>query len=126
MQAAGTDANGTARSMLGQLIAEAGPARFFGELLPQLCQSAFIDIRPALVQLGLQPSRADRFAADLGDATHIENARLRDLVEAANASPVPVVLGGHSLVGGCLELLNQWAWDEHDRRQGKPPRPLLA
>ena len=31
----------------------------------------------------------------------------------------PVVLGGHSLVGGCLQLLNQWAWDEHDRLAGR-------
>jgi hypothetical protein len=33
-------------------------------------------------------------------------------------SPVPVILGGHSLVGGALELLNQWAWDEHDAAVG--------
>lgn len=115
MQSAGTDAAGTARSILGQLIAEAGPRRAFGELLPQLCRAAFIDVRPALVQLGIRASRADRFAADLGRAEEIEDSRLREIVEAAVASPVPVVLGGHSLVGGALELLNQWAWDEHDR-----------
>jgi len=115
MQAAGTDVAGTARSLLGQFIVEAGAERVFGELLPQLCRAAFIDVRPALVHLGLQPSRADRFAADLGDADGIEDGGLRAIVKAANASPVPVVLGGHSLVGGCLELLNQWAWDEHDR-----------
>ncbi|MCA9848934.1 MAG: hypothetical protein KC472_13245, partial [Dehalococcoidia bacterium] len=79
------------------------------------CRAAFIDLRPALVQLGIRASRADRFAADLGRAEEIEDARLREIVEAAVASPVPVVLGGHSLVGGALELLNQWAWDEHDR-----------
>ncbi|MQC18924.1 MAG: hypothetical protein DWG80_07605, partial [Chloroflexi bacterium] len=114
MQAAGTDADGTARSLLGQWIAEAGAPRAFGELLPQLCDAAFIDIRPALVHLGIRPSRADRFAADLGLADAIEDPALRALVEAANASPVPVVLGGHSLVGGMVPLLNQWAWDEHD------------
>ena len=114
MQAAGTDADGTARSMLGQWIAEAGAARAFGTLLTQLCDAAFIDIRPALVHLGIRPSRHDRFAADLGAADAIEDAALREMVEAANASPVPVVLGGHSLVGGVLPLLNQWAWDEHD------------
>jgi hypothetical protein len=114
MHAAGTDAAGTARSLLGQWIALAGPERAFGELLPEMCRAAFVDLRPALVQLGLRPSRADRFAADLGLADQIEDRALRAIVEAANASPVPVVLGGHSLVGGCLELLNQWAWDEHD------------
>jgi hypothetical protein len=114
MQASGKDADGTARSMLGQLLVEAGARRFFGELLPELGQAAFIDIRPALVHLGIRPSRADRFAADLGLAAEVEDPRLREIVEAANASPVPVVLGGHSLVGGVLMLLNQWAWDVHD------------
>lgn len=114
MQSAGTDSSGAARSLLGQLIAEAGARRAFVELLPQLCRAAFIDIRPALVQLGIRPSRADRFAADLGRAEAIEDAGLRAIVEAVDASPVPVVLGGHSLVGGALELVNQWAWDERD------------
>ena len=114
MQAAGTDADGTARSLLGQWIAEAGAERAFGALLPELCDAAFIDIRPALVHLGIRPSRADRFAADLGRADLIEDGALRAIVEAANASPVPVVLGGHSLVGGVTQLLVQWAWDEHD------------
>ncbi len=114
MQAVGTDAAGSARSMLGQWIAEAGPHRAFSELLPELCDAAFIDIRPALVQLGIRPERTDRFHADLGLAAEIEDPGLREIVEAANASPVPVVLGGHSLVAGVLMLLNQWAWDERD------------
>jgi hypothetical protein len=114
MHAAGSDEAGTARSMLGQLIALAGPERAFGELLPELGRAAFIDLRPALVQLGLRPSRADRFAADLGLTERIEDASLRAVVAAVEASSVPVILGGHTLVGGVLELLNQWAWDEHD------------
>ena len=118
MQAAGTDAAGTARSILGQLIAEAGAERAFGVLLPELCAAAFIDIRPALVQLGIRASKADRFAADLGRVDEIEDAGLRAIVAAAAGSPLPVILGGHSLVGGALELLNQWAWDEHDAKAG--------
>ncbi|MQC19341.1 MAG: hypothetical protein DWG83_02055, partial [Chloroflexi bacterium] len=99
MHAAGTEEAGTARSILGQWIALAGLRRAFTELLPEVCRAAFIDIRPALVQLALRPSRADRFAADLGRADLIEDAGLREIVEAAADSPVPVVLGGHSLVG---------------------------
>lgn len=114
MQASGKDADGTARSMLGQLLEEAGPKRFFSRHLPELAEAAFIDIRPALVHLGIRPSRADRFAADLGLAAQVSDPALREIVEAANASPIPVVLGGHSLVGGVLMLLNQWAWDVHD------------
>ncbi|MEX2546223.1 MAG: hypothetical protein WD830_00370, partial [Chloroflexota bacterium] len=118
MHAAGTDEAGTARSILGQWIAIAGPERAFGELLPEVSRAAFIDLRPALVQLGIRPSRADRFAADLGLVDQIEDVRLREIVAAACASPVPVILGGHTLVGGCLELLNQWAWDERDGLAG--------
>ena len=118
MRAAGRDSAAAARSMLGQQLEAVGPRRFFDELLPQLCDAAFIDTRPALVQLGLQPSRADRLAADLGLAAEIEHPALRELVEAAAASPVPVVLGGHSLVSGVLMLLNDWAWEQHDRAAG--------
>lgn len=119
MQSAGTDASGAARSILGALIAESGPARVFGTLLPEWCDAAFIDIRPALVHLGIRPSRAGRFAADAGLPEAVEDARLRAIVEAAQASPVPVVLGGHSLVGGVLPLVNQWAWDAKDAREGR-------
>lgn len=122
MQSAGTDADGTARSILGALIAESGPERVFGTLLPEWCDAAFIDIRPALVHLGIRPSRADRFAADAGLPEAVEDARLRALVAATLASPVPVVLGGHSLVGGVLQLVNQWAWDAKDAREGRPRR----
>lgn len=114
MAAAGREEDGGARSMLGMLLASAGPRAFFETLLPQLCDAAFIDVRPALVQLGVRPSRADRFAADLGLAEAIEDTALRALVEAANASPVPVVLGGHSLVAAGLMLLNDWAWEQVD------------
>lgn len=122
MQSAGTDADGTARSILGALIAESGPERVFGALLPEWCDAAFIDIRPALVHLGIRPSRADRFAADAGLPDAIEDVGLRALVAAALASPVPVVLGGHSLVGGVLQVVNQWAWDAKDAREGRTAR----
>jgi hypothetical protein len=119
MTAAGRDADLSARSMLGQLIDAVGPERCFQELIPQLCDAAFIDIRPVLAHLGWQPSRADRFAADLGLADQIEDPGLRAFVAAAAASPVPIVLGGHSLVVGALMLLNDWVWNEHDRLAGR-------
>lgn len=119
MQSAGTDADGTARSILGALIAESGPDRVFGALLPEWCDAAFIDVRPALVHLGIRPDRADRFAADAGRPEAVSDRRLRAIVAAAVASPVPVVLGGHSLVGGVLPVLNQWAWDAKDAREGR-------
>lgn len=115
MTAAGRDADGRARSLLGQLIATTGAERFFADLLPTLCDAALIDVRPALVQLGLHATANDRFAADAGLPDEIAEPALRDLVRAALAAPVPVVLGGHTLVAGALMLLNDWAWAEHDR-----------
>lgn len=114
MTAAGRDTEGAARSLLGQLIAAVGPARFFGELLPELCDGAFIDVRPALVQLGLYVSPADRFAADAGLPDEISDPTLRALVIAALSAPVPVVFGGHTLVAGALMVLNDWAWAERE------------
>jgi len=115
MTAAGRDINGSARSLLGQLIEAVGPERCFGELIPELGGAAFIDLRPVLAHLGIDARASDRFAADLGDFGSIEEPRLRAIVEAAVASPVPIVLGGHSLVAGVLMLLNDWVWDEHGR-----------
>ena len=100
--------------VLGQVDSPAAVRALSEEQLPQLCDAAFIDVRPALVQLGVRPSRADRFAADLGLADAIEDPELRGLVGAVNASPVPVVLGGHSLVAAGLMLLNDWAWEQVD------------
>ena len=118
MSAAGRDADGSARSLLGRLLAAVGPVQFFANVLPELCDAAFIDTRPMLAQLQLHPSRADRFAADLGLADEIEDRPLRELVEAASNSPVPVVMGGHSLVAGALMLLGDWVWEQHDRALG--------
>lgn len=118
MSVAGRDEDGSARSLMGRLILEVGPAQFFGEVLPELCDAAFIDNRPILAQLGIQASRADRFAADLGLVTEIEDQRLRDLIKAAMASPVPIVMGGHSLVAGVLMLLCDWAWEQRDHALG--------
>ena len=115
MTAAGRDTDGSVRSILGQLIEAVGPDRCFEELIPQLCDAAFIDLRPTLAHLGIHASAADRFAADLGQADAIADPELRAIVAASNRSPVPVVLGGHSLVVGALMLLNDWVWDEHDR-----------
>ena len=101
--------------MLGQLLAAVGPHRWFGELLPELCSAAFLDIRPALVHLGVAAPRGERFAADVGRIDLIRDPRLRDLVCAAAESEHPTVLGGHTLVSGDLMLLNDWAWEQRDQ-----------
>ena len=54
----------------------------------------------------------------MGLAGEISDEGLRELVKAAVASPVPVVLGGHSLVAGALMLLHDWAWEQRDHALG--------
>ncbi len=115
MQAAGRDASGAARSLLAFHLREVGCRRFFAEL-GELADAACIDTRPLLAHLAAGASRADRFWSDLGCPEQIEEPFLREFTEAAQQAPLPVVLGGHSLVAGGLMLLTEAAWREEDRR----------
>jgi hypothetical protein len=121
MQAAGRGGPGEARSVLAFLLQEVGPARFF-EQLAELGNVACIDTRPMLSHLGIDASRPDRFNSDLGRPEQIIDPRLREFTEAAVAAPLPVILGGHSLVSGGLMLLTEAAWRVEDRRiETSPP-----
>ncbi len=115
MQAANRDTTGAARSLLAFHLREVGSARFFAEVA-ELADVACIDTRPLLAHLGVQASRADRFWSDLGCPDRIEDAVLRQFTQAALDAPLPVILGGHSLVSGGLMLLTEAAWREEDQR----------
>jgi len=108
-----------ARSILAYHLQAVGVTRFF-EQLATLGDAAFIDTRVLLAHLGLHPSRADRFLSDLGRASEIEDAFLREFTEGAARAAIPVVLGGHSLVSGSLMALIEVAWREHDRALNPP------
>lgn len=110
MRSDGRLERGEVRSLLGLLIEEVGVERFFAEVLPQWGAAAFLDARVLWASWGLRPSRADRFYADLGRAERIGDLRLRRFVEAVARSPIPVVVGGHSLVAGGLYVLVEAAW----------------
>jgi hypothetical protein len=113
MEADGRAEAGLARSLLGLHIEAVGIERVFAEL-PQLCDVALIDTRVLLAHKRIEASRADRFLSDLGEADGISDAFLRDFTRAAVAAPVPVLLGGHSLMSGDLMLLNEHAWSLRD------------
>jgi len=56
--------------------------------------------------LGLEPSLSDRFHSDLGQVERIDDPFVREFTQAALEAPIPVILGGHSLVsGGLLALI---------------------
>ena len=96
------------RSTLGLLLDRDGPAAL-GTLLAELGDAAIVDTRVLLAhrfggdECGW-PTAEDRFASDLLLPDRIADAWLRDLARAALDAPIPIVLGGHTLVGPGLRL----------------------
>jgi CTP:molybdopterin cytidylyltransferase MocA len=109
MRASGRQARGEVRSLLGFFLDAVGLETFFARL-GELGQAAFIDNRVILAHWRLWPSDSDRFYADLRRPERIEDRRLRGLIQAAIDAPIPVVMGGHSLVSGGLYALLETAW----------------
>ena len=110
MRASGRQARGEARSLLGYLLDAVGMDRFFEELAT-LGQAAFIDNRVLFAHRNLWPSAADRFHSDLGQVACIGDPFVRSLTEAALSAPIPVIMGGHSLVAGGMYALIEAAWE---------------
>ena len=104
-------------SLLGFLLEEVGIQRFF-ERMALLGDALVLDTRVIEAHLGLTPSREDRFQSDLLRFDLIEDDFLARFTEGAAKAPIPVLLGGHSLVAGGLMALNDAAWKENDRRLG--------
>jgi hypothetical protein len=97
-----------ARSVLGALLDAHGPSAFGGELA-RSAEAALVDSRVLLAHVrGREardwPSAEDRFASDLLDAAAIADPWLRELTASARDAAIPVVLGGHTLVGPGLRL----------------------
>jgi hypothetical protein len=96
-------------SVLGMLLDRDGPSAL-GAILTRLGDAAVVDTRVLLAhRLGADerswPSLEDRLASDLGMADGVVDPWLRALTESADAAPIPVLLGAHSLVGPGLDLL---------------------
>jgi hypothetical protein len=119
LEAEGRADDRTARSLLGFFIESAGIERLF-EVLPQLGDAAFIDTRVLLAHFRIDATREDRFLSDLGQWPDIRDPFLRDFTRAAAESPIPVLLGGHSLMSGGLMALNEHAWRQ---QENAPPPP---
>ena len=97
------------RSVLGLLLDRDGPAAL-GPLLGELGEAAVVDTRILLAhRLGPDarawPAAEDRFASDLLLPERVTNPWLRTLTGSATEAPIPVLLGGHTLVGPGLRAL---------------------
>jgi hypothetical protein len=115
MRASGRLARGEVRSLLGALLESIGPERFFA-LLGELCDVALLDTRVLFAHLRLTPGVADRFASDQLAPAAIADPAVRAFTAAAAAAPVPVLLGGHSLVSGGLWLLAHYLRQQRGAR----------
>ncbi len=114
MRASGRQARGEVRSLLGYYLDAVGTERFF-EALATMAQAVFLDNRVLFAHRGMWPTAADRFHSDLRQPVHIVDPFVKELTEAAMAAPVPVIMGGHSLVSGGLYALVEAAWERgHD------------
>jgi hypothetical protein len=90
-------------SVLGALLERDGPSSL-GEHLARFADAAIVDTRVLLAhRLGSDesawPSAEDRFASDLLLPDGIADPWLRELTGASAHAPIPILLGGHSLVG---------------------------
>jgi hypothetical protein len=95
-------------SVLGAVVERDGPDHL-GEILGRLADAAVVDTRVLLAHRlgrdeGSWPAPEDRFASDLLLPDRIADPWLRQLTAAALAAPIPILLGGHSLVGPGLRL----------------------
>ena len=114
MQASGRDRRGEVRSLLGILLEQVGARRFFAALADLGSDAVLLDTRPTFRHMGWEVDTADRFYSDLGCVERIRHAEVRSFTAAARAAPVPVALGGQSLVGGGLWALTEAAWEHAD------------
>jgi hypothetical protein len=110
MRADGRQERGEVRSLLALQLESAGIDRFFDRVIPQLGQAAFIDDRVLWAHRRLWPAASDRFNSDLLRPEAVADPWLRRFTQAAALCPVPVVLGGHSLVAGGMYVLVEAAW----------------
>jgi len=96
-------------SILGALLDRDGPAAL-GEHLARFADAAIVDTRVLLAhRLGADaaawPVAEDRFASDLLLTERVTDPWLRELTASAADAPIPVLLGGHTLVGPGIRLV---------------------
>ena len=96
------------RSVLGLILDRDGPEAL-GSRLAELADAAVVDSRVLMAhRLGVDerawPAAEDRFASDLLLPDGIADPWLRALTRAAADAPIPIVLGGHTLVGPGVRL----------------------
>ena len=101
-------------SIIGALIDRDGPESC-GLHLARLADAAIVDTRVLLAhRLGADesawPAAEDRFASDLLLSDQIADPWLRALTTSVAAAAIPILLGGHTLVGPGVRLIMGRSW----------------
>ena len=96
------------RSVLGALLDRDGPEAL-GARLAELGDAALVDSRVLLAHRleadeSAWPSPEDRFASDLLAPERVHDPWLGALTRSAVEAPIPILLGGHTLVGPGIRL----------------------
>ena len=97
------------RSILGMVLDRDGPDAL-GARLAELGDAALVDSRVLLADRSgpdeaTWPAPGARFASDLLDAAAVDDPWLAAVTASAAAASIPVLLGGHSLVGPGVRLI---------------------
>jgi hypothetical protein len=97
-----------AASVLGELLERDGPGSL-GDHLERLGEAAIVDTRVLLAHRSgtgeaAWPEPEDRFASDMLLPARVTDPWLQALTASAVAARIPILLGGHTLVGPGLRL----------------------
>jgi hypothetical protein len=101
MRAMGRAEQGEVHSLLGFLLEQLSPQGLV-QYISNIADAAFLDTRVIFAHLGWRLSEGQRFASDLGLVDRLEHPLLAEFTAAAFAAPIPIILGGHSLVAGSM------------------------
>ncbi|NIO05422.1 MAG: hypothetical protein GTN74_12660 [Proteobacteria bacterium] len=96
-------------SLVGKSLETMGLREFF-HALSREAQAMIMDSRVCFRHLGIDATRRDRFFSDLLRPDQVQEPFVRRFTRHARQSPVPCILGGHTLVSGGLYALAELAW----------------
>ncbi len=107
MKALEREEKGQVVSLMGLFLEQVGPTRFM-EAIASVAHCAFLDTRVLMAHLKLKLSDRERFLSDLGRWEEMSETIFQEFTRAAVEAPIPIILGGHSLVlGGLWALVDE-------------------
>lgn len=101
MRALGRAERGEVHSLLGFLLEQLSP-RGLVDYISSITDAAFIDTRVIFAHLRRNLNEGQRFSSDLGLVERVGDELVAEFTEAVFNAPVPIILGGHSLVAGSM------------------------